>query len=70
MSMHQLVALIKIAKVSEMTGFEKTFIYNEMAAGRFPRSISVGSKAVRWVSTEIDQWINEQIASRDSGMKS
>ena len=69
MSIHQLAALIKIAKVSEKTGFEKSFIYNEMAAGRFPRSITIGSKAVRWVSTEIDQWIDEQIAARDSEAK-
>jgi len=49
--------LWNFAKVSEMTGMGRTFIYGEMKAKRFPQRVLVG-KSARWKSTEVQAWIN------------
>ena len=37
-----------------------------LAEGRFPRPVSLGSRAVGWIEAEVDEWIRERIAeSRD-----
>ena len=30
--------------------------------GRFPRPVSLGSRAVSWLESEVDEWIRERIA--------
>ena len=38
-----------------------------LAEGRFPRPVSLGSRAVGWIEAEVDEWIRERIAeSRDT----
>jgi prophage regulatory protein len=36
-------------------------------AGRFPKPIKVGERANAYIDTEIDAYIESQIAARDSG---
>jgi prophage regulatory protein len=45
----------------------KSWVYSEMAAGRFPRQVRVGGR-VGWLSTEIDQYIAARIAERDAAL--
>jgi len=55
-------ALIRREDVEALTGFKKAFIYREMKAGTFPQPIRIGEKAVRWVETEVREWIAACIA--------
>jgi len=41
-------------------------LYDLMAAGRFPRPISLGARAVGWVESEVEAWIEARMAERDS----
>nr|WP_310758584.1 AlpA family phage regulatory protein [Candidatus Palauibacter soopunensis] len=34
--------------------------------GRFPRPVSLGSRAVGWVEAEVDEWMRERIATSRS----
>lgn len=53
--------LWRIDRVRAATGLSRTLIYQLMAAGRFPRSVSLaGTRARAWRSTEVQQWINQQ----------
>ena len=36
------------------------------AAGRFPRRIQLGQNRVAWLLKEIDEWLDERIAKRDT----
>lgn len=47
---------IRIARVREITGMGTTFIYTEMAAGRFPRQRKIGRRAVAWREDEVRAW--------------
>ena len=37
------------------------------AAGRFPKRVRLGQNRVVWVLKEVEEWLDERIANRDSG---
>ena len=57
----------RLERVVDSTGLSRTAIYTLMAAGRFPRPISIhpGSRAIGWVSSEVRAWIRSRIQARD-----
>jgi len=58
-------SLIRLSEVQRRTGYSKAWIYRLMADKRFPTSIKIGSRAIAFIESEIDEWINERIeASR------
>lgn len=61
-------SFIKLKAVVERTGLSKSVIYVRIAAGTFPRAVSLGAATVRWVDTEIDKWIDDQIKARDTSV--
>jgi prophage regulatory protein len=57
--------VLRLPAVTAKTGRRKQAIYEDMAAGTFPRPIKLSAKAVGWLEHEIDAWIKERIAERD-----
>lgn len=55
--------LLKKAQVAARTSLSGTSIYDMSKAGKFPKSVKLGSKRVCWVEAEVDQWIADQIAA-------
>ena len=54
-------------EVTARTGLSRSTIKVRLAEGRFPRPVSLGSRAVGWIEAEVDEWIRERIAeSRDT----
>ena len=49
--------LLKLKEVESITQISKSKIYRDIKSGRFPSPISLGSNSVRWVETDIYQWI-------------
>ncbi|RVL05658.1 helix-turn-helix transcriptional regulator [Sinorhizobium meliloti] len=45
--------------------FSRMHIYRLMKAGKFPKSVPVGSSSIAWLESEIDAWIMERVAERD-----
>lgn len=58
--------VIRLSSVIEATGLGRSSIYKYISEGKFPKPISLGDRAVGWVSTEIDQWIRDKIEERDA----
>lgn len=57
--------ILRLPTVKDRTGLSRSTIYLRIAEGRFPKPISLGDRAVGWVESEIDDWLQEQIdASR------
>lgn len=52
-------------EVLARTGLSNSTLYDEIAAGRFPKPIKIGARAVGWVSSEVDAWIEQRIEQRD-----
>ena len=59
--------LIRIKSVIELTGISKSYIYGLSHKGLFPKSIQLvpGGTSVAWVESEIMEWINSRIQSRN-----
>jgi prophage regulatory protein len=53
--------ILRFRAVKERTGFSRSSIYLKMAEGGFPHSISLGSRSIGWLQSDIDAWINERI---------
>jgi prophage regulatory protein len=49
--------LLRLRDVKEKTGLGSSTIYRRMAAGAFPLPRSLGPNTVRWLQSEIDDWI-------------
>ena len=55
---------LRLPEVLEMTGMGKTFIYDRMKEGTFPKQIQLGSRSVVWNEQEVIQWMEDQMACR------
>jgi prophage regulatory protein len=49
--------LIPIDKVIERVGLGRTFIYNKMEKGEFPKPQKLSRKAVRWSNNAVSEYI-------------
>ncbi|MCB1816238.1 MAG: AlpA family transcriptional regulator [Candidatus Competibacteraceae bacterium] len=54
-------AILRLPAVKARTGLSRSTIYLRISEGRFPKPVSLGSRAVGWVETEIDDWLKCQI---------
>ena len=55
------VAILRLPAVKSRTGLSRSTIYTRMATGDFPKPVALGRRAVRWLSSDIDHWIDQQI---------
>lgn len=49
--------------VKDKTGLSRSSIYLRMSKGEFPRSISLGDRAIGWLEDDIEQWLEHCIAT-------
>ncbi|HAU4893603.1 TPA: AlpA family transcriptional regulator [Aeromonas hydrophila] len=56
---------IRIREAIKKTGMSKSSIYDLMAQGLFPKTVSLGGRSVAFVEAEIDAWMAARIAARD-----
>ena len=57
--------LLRLPEVISRTGYKRSNIYQLMNLGDFPKSVQLRPRAVAWLSSEIDQWIDDRINERD-----
>ena len=53
--------LLRRSEVENRVGLGRSQIYQQIKLDRFPAPIKVAKRAVRWIESEIDQWISERI---------
>lgn len=61
------VRFLRLPEVLVRTGLSRSTIYVRLAEGRFPRPVPLGSRAVGWIESEIEEWIRERIAEGRGG---
>jgi len=60
-------SLIRFSEAQRRTCYSKAWIYRLMSEEKFPTSIKMGSRAIAFVESEIDAWIEQRISeSRQS----
>ncbi|WP_273859616.1 AlpA family transcriptional regulator [Photobacterium sp. GSS17] len=55
---------LKLKEVMEKTALSRSAIYRKMNEDQFPLSISLGDRAVAWVESEVDEWMEGCLALR------
>ena len=57
--------ILRLPAVKACTGLSRSTIYLRISEGNFPKPVSLGGRAVGWIETEIQDWLEKQIeASR------
>ena len=59
--------LIRRQEVEEMTGLSRSTIYRYLKAGRFPRPVRIGRRAVRWRHSVVVAHIESMPQGSDNG---
>ena len=57
--------LIKLNAVMAKTAISRSHIYALIEKGEFPRQVPLSKRSVAWVESEVQDWIEERIATRD-----
>ena len=58
---NQATRLIRLPEVLERTGYGKAWIYRLISEGRVPAPVKIGVRAVAFVESEVDEWIQSVI---------
>lgn len=54
--------LIRITEVQRRIGYSKAWIYRLLKDSRFPKPVKIGTRAIAFVESEVDEWIEQRIA--------
>jgi prophage regulatory protein len=61
--------IIRLPEVKNKTGLSRSSIYLRMSLSEFPKSISLGDRAIGWLESDVDEWIDHCVASsRGTGL--
>ena len=62
--MANVTPILRLRELMELTGRKRSSIYEDMDAGRMPRPIKLGPRAVGWLLSEIEQWHAVRVEAR------
>lgn len=54
--------ILRLPVVKARTGLSRSTIYLRIAKGVFPRPVNLGGRAVGWLESDIDEWLEARIA--------
>ncbi len=57
---------IKLREVKALTTLSTSELYRRIAAGTFPRQITLGPKSVAWIEAEVLAWCDALAAQREA----
>ncbi|EGR2323850.1 AlpA family phage regulatory protein [Vibrio sp. 7-5(1-a)] len=55
---------LKLKEVMQKTALSRSAIYRKMGEGSFPKSVSLGDRAVAWIESEVEEWMEKILHSR------
>lgn len=53
--------ILRLPAVRSTIGLSRSTIYLRMAEGTFPRPVSLGTRAVGWLRSDIEEWLWQRI---------
>ena len=55
--------ILRLPSVLKRTGLSRSTVYLMMSRDEFPAPVSLGERAVGWIESEVDQWLEEKISA-------
>ena len=59
---------LRLPQVTDRTGYKKTKIYEMISDESFPVPVQLGSRAVAWIESEVEAWMQKRIDARDNAV--
>ena len=59
---------LRLPAVKKRTGFGRSHISSLIKQGQFPKHISLGSRAVGWLKSEVSDWMEQRILESRGGV--
>jgi len=56
---------LRLKEVETIIGLKRSWIYDAMDRGDFPRQVKIGRRAVGWRQTDVDAWLHERVVESD-----
>ncbi len=56
--------LMTVGEVSQLAGLGESTVWEMSRDGRLPKPVKLGARVTRWVSTEIEEWLQGLMAAR------
>lgn len=53
--------ILRLPAVKARTGLSRSTIYQRIGEGQFPRPVKLGPRAVGWLETDVDAWLDARI---------
>ena len=53
--------LLRLPSVKESVALSRTSIYRLISLGQFPKPINLGARAVAWLESDINAWIQTKV---------
>ena len=60
---------LRLQEVKEKTGLSRSAIYSKIKEGEFPASVSIGSRTVAWIDSDVEKWLEWRVQVRDRAVK-
>lgn len=57
--------ILKMKEVLQKTGLGRTTMYKLIKSLDFPQAIPLGLRAVGWLESEVEAWIENKVAARN-----
>lgn len=58
--------ILRLPEVITKTGRSRSTLYADIDAGKFPKPVKLGARAIGFVADEVEAWIAERIAEREA----
>lgn len=59
-------SIIRLPQVKSLTGLSRSSIYAAVKRGDFPSPVSLGARAVGWMSSEVNNWLASRARARSA----
>ncbi|MBF0229204.1 MAG: AlpA family phage regulatory protein [Desulfamplus sp.] len=60
------INILRRKDVEAKTGLKTSTLYWQIKHKTFPRPIKLGEKSCGWLESEVNQWLSDKVALRDS----
>lgn len=56
--------ILRLPEVLDRIGMGRSWLFDEIKAGRFPKGFKLGARARGWTSESIDDWVRERMSNQ------
>ncbi|RUX28241.1 AlpA family transcriptional regulator [Mesorhizobium sp. M7A.F.Ca.US.011.01.1.1] len=60
------VRIVRLKELVFRSGLGRSSIYEMVSTGDFPAPVQIGERAIGWIESEFETWLNAKTAQRDA----